>query len=96
MLYRRLQRRGIPFAAGILFENDLDYPTARALAAEVISTRGFEPISEEMVEIAKQRINACEKVICCKKNFGTFELANRELVAYAGKIGKKVEFIQEG
>lgn len=96
MLYRRLQRRGIPFAAGILFENDLDYPTARALAAEVISTRGFEPISEEMVEIAKQRINVCEKVICCKKNFGTFELANRELVAYAGKIGKKVEFIQEG
>ena len=25
-VYRRLQRMGIPFAAGILHENDVDYP----------------------------------------------------------------------
>ena len=33
-LFRRLQREGIPFAAGILWENDLDCPAARALASE--------------------------------------------------------------
>lgn len=31
-IFRQLQRKGIPFAAGILYENDLDYPTAKALA----------------------------------------------------------------
>ena len=37
--YRRLQREGIPFATGILFQNDLDYPVAKALAqAKVIGT----------------------------------------------------------
>ena len=92
-LYHRLQRQGIPFATGILFENDLDYPTARVLATEVIKTKGFEPISEKMIKIAKQRIDTCEKVICCKKHFGTFELANRELMEYAERIGKKVEFM---
>lgn len=96
MFYRRLQRRGIPFAAGILFENDLDYPAARALAAEVISVKGFEPIPEKVIEMAKKRIAACEKVLCCKKSFGTFELANRELAEYAGQIGKEVIFIKEG
>ena len=34
--YRRLQREGIPFATGILFQNDLDYPVAKALAAKVV------------------------------------------------------------
>ncbi len=37
-VYRRLQRQGIPFATGILWENDLDYPAARSLAAEVVGT----------------------------------------------------------
>ena len=31
-VFRKLQRDGIPFAAGILWENDLDYPAAKALA----------------------------------------------------------------
>ena len=40
-VFRRLQREGIPFAAGILWENDLDYPSAKALAAEVVSEKAF-------------------------------------------------------
>ncbi len=95
-LYRRLQRRGIPFAAGILFENDLDYPIARALAAEVIMAKGFEPISDEVIAAAKKRIETCETVLCCKKTFGTFELANSELIAYARQSGKRIELVQEG
>ena len=31
-VYRQLQRRGIPFTAGVLQENDVDYPVAKALA----------------------------------------------------------------
>ncbi len=92
-LYRRLQRRGIPFAAGILFENDLDYPIARALAAEVIKAESFEPIADELIVEAKRRIDTCETVLCCKKTFGTFELANSELMKYAKQSGKKMELV---
>ena len=41
-VYRKLQRMGIPFAAGILHENDMDYPIAVALAAKVISEAPFD------------------------------------------------------
>ena len=93
MLYHSLQRQAVPFATGIIFENDLDYPTAVALATEVISTRAFEPIPEKIIEVAKQRLEACEKVICCKKDFGTFELANYKLLDYAKGCGKSIEYI---
>ena len=49
-VYRKLQRQGVPFAAGILSENDIDYPVARALASEVVSEAPFEPIREETFE----------------------------------------------
>lgn len=92
IVYRRLQRRGIPFATGILYENDLDYPTADALAAEVISAKGFEPIPENLIETAKKKIDICEKVLCCKQSFGTFELANQKLLDYATQRGIEIEF----
>ena len=40
-VYRRLQKQDIPFIAGILAENDIDYQLARLLAAEVITTPAF-------------------------------------------------------
>ncbi len=36
-VYRALQRRGVPFAAGILPENDVDYAVAKALAVETVA-----------------------------------------------------------
>ena len=95
-VYRRLQREGTAFATGILFQNDLDYPPARALAAEVIAAEGFEPITEALVEQAKQRIDSCKRVICCKTCFGSLETANRELLAYAKSRGKVTEGGLEG
>ena len=44
-VFRRLQREGIPFAAGILWENDLDYPSAKALAVEGVSEKVFTQFS---------------------------------------------------
>lgn len=93
-IYRRLQRQGIPFATGILFQNDLDYPVAKALAAEVIEMESFEPISETRAETARERIDCCRKVICCKSVFGSLEKANEELLLYARKAGKSVEVIE--
>ena len=63
-IFRQLQRAGVPFAAGILWENDLDYPAARALAAEVVSVKAFCRIGAEAVERAKALIDQCPEVIC--------------------------------
>lgn len=90
-VYRRLQRQKIPFVTGILYENDLDYPVAKALATEVLKAESFEPISEDLLEDAKKRVALCEKVICCKEKFGTFEQANLSLLEYAKKRGMPVE-----
>ncbi len=89
--YRSLQRQGIPFAAGILFQNDLDYPVARALGTCCIAAESFEPIPEALLSRAKEKIDSCKKVICCRRSFGTFEAANRELLAYAKQSKKTIE-----
>ncbi len=78
-VYRRLQRMGIPFAAGILHENDVDYPIARALASQVISEMPFEPIREETYDRAAEVLASCGQVICCLKEFGTLNEKNRKL-----------------
>lgn len=91
--YRRLQRQGIAFDTGILFRNDLDYPVAQALASYCVAAESFEPITDTLLRDAKERMDACGKVICCKESFGTFEAANRELLEYAKEKRKEVEMI---
>ena len=89
-LFRKLQREGISFAAGILWENDLDCPAASALAFEVVVEKAFSPITQEKVERAKKLIDACGSVICTPDLDGAGEWAKelRELAAYAGRKGK--------
>lgn len=76
-VYRQLQRKGIPFAAGILSENDIDYPVAKALAAEVIAEAPFEMIREETYNRAVAVLNSCRQVICCLSEFGAVNEKNR-------------------
>ena len=94
-VYRKLQRAGIPFVTGILYENDLDYPVALALAAEVIAAAAFEPMTEDVLETAKHHVEQCEQVICCKRQFARLEQANAKLLAYAIEIGKDVSYIDK-
>lgn len=89
--YRKLQRERKAFITGIIHENDLDFPTARALAAEMVSVKAFEPVDKVVLEQAKKAIDSCSKVICCRKNFGSLEIANKELLDYARQSGKVVE-----
>ncbi|NBK92988.1 ABC transporter ATP-binding protein [bacterium 1XD21-13] len=89
-LFRRLQRDGISFAAGILWENDLDCPAAKALASEVVTERAFCPIGADKVERAKKLMDSCQRVICTLDLEGTGEWTRelKGLVGYAGEIGK--------
>ncbi|MEE1312626.1 MAG: ABC transporter ATP-binding protein [Lachnospiraceae bacterium] len=89
--YRMLQRKGKAFVTGILYENDLDCPAARALAQNCLIAEAFEPIEKQLIDEAKARIDDCQTVICCKENFGTFERANQELLEYAKRNGKEIK-----
>lgn len=84
-VYHQLQRQGIPFAAGVLHKNDVEYPIAKALAAEVIEEQPFEPISEGSFQRAAAVMDSCEKVICCLTEFGTMNRMNQRLE----EIGKR-------
>ena len=86
-VYRRLQREGIPFAAGVLPENDLDLPVAKALASVVITDRANEPISAERAEEALAVMKTCETVCCTTEQFGVVNLENRRLLEYAEEHG---------
>lgn len=87
-IFRQLQRKGIPFAAGILYENDLDYPTAKALAVRVLSAEPFEAVPEEQILAARYWIEQCSEVICCRDSFGVWDQANARLLEYAKQCGK--------
>lgn len=82
-VYQKLQRKQIPFAAGILQENDVEYAAARALGSEVVSEKAFSPISQEKIERAKQLIDSCHTCICAVDVFGPQNAACLELKEYA-------------
>lgn len=91
-IFRLLQRKQIPFAAGILYQNDIDYPVAKALATRVISVPAFSRIQEEDVEKAKEMIAKCEKIICCCQDFGEWAKANQVLLEYAEQKKISIEY----
>lgn len=82
-VYRQLQRQGIPFAAGVLHKNDLDYPVAKALAVQVVSEQPYEVIREETYEEALRVMKVCGKVILCVQEFGSGNRKNKELAQWA-------------
>lgn len=86
--YRRLQRRGIPFAAGVLHKNDMDYEVARPLASRIVCEEPFEPVSEERYQEAFHLMSRCEQVICTLTAFGTMNEANERLARAAAGMGK--------
>lgn len=86
-VYRQLNRMGIPFAAGVIHENDVEHPVAKALGVQVVTERAFEPISGEKVEEAMAILRRCERVLCSLKAFGSANAANRRLLEEAERLG---------
>lgn len=87
-VYRRLQRQGIPFAAGVLPENDLDFPVAQALAVRVISVPAFASVGEKTVAEAAEVMKGCREVFCPLDAFGPANEQNRRLLELAKQSGK--------
>ena len=77
--FRRLQRNGIPFAAGILQKNDTDYAAARHLATRVISAAPYQDIPQETYQEAARCLLACRQVLCPLTTFGPQNHMNKKL-----------------
>lgn len=86
-VYRRLQRQGVPFAAGILHENDLDHPVAAALASRLISERPYQPIGQAAFQEALAVMERCGHALCCVSAFGPLNEKNRLLAETAQAKG---------
>lgn len=84
--YRVLQKRRVPFAAGILFENDLDVPVAKALGSRVVCAPAFSPIPESALREAEEALAACKGVIDTGAPVGCYNEANQTLLRYAERF----------
>ena len=91
-VYRRLQRMGVPFAAGILHRNDLDYPVARALAAELVEEAAYQPVTAGTLARALAVLERCGKAVCTLPAFGPLNEANRLLWEAAKRNEKQVDW----
>lgn len=87
-VYRELQRKGVPFAAGILYPNAADYRLARVLAAETVTAEPFAEISDASVEQARQIMNRCGRVINTCSTFGMGNRKLKNLIEEARAAGK--------
>lgn len=85
-VFRELQKKQIPFATGVLFENDVEYQTAKALST-VIFAPAFDEIRDQEIEKAKKLIRNITKLILCKDEFGKWDRRNEELLSYARELG---------
>ncbi|MBQ4045512.1 MAG: ABC transporter ATP-binding protein, partial [Lachnospiraceae bacterium] len=90
--YRRLQKADIPFAAGILYENDIDFQLARLLAVEVVSEKNlFSDITDETYKRAAKLVSQVETVYNCGVTIGTCNRRIQDLLDQARKEGKLTE-----
>ena len=87
-VYRRLQRRDIPFAAAILYRNDIDLRAARSLAVEVVEEEPFREISDAAYEKALALIGRCRKVIDAGVTIGSCNRRIADLLEAARRAGK--------
>lgn len=87
-VYRRLQKENIPFAAGILYTNDVDYQLARLLAVQVVTEEPFQPVSDRAYQKALSLMEECEQILDAGVKTGPCNQRMKELLLTAERMGK--------
>lgn len=87
-VYRKLQKENLPFAAGILYTNDIDYQVAKLLASAVVTEEPFQEISRASFENALEWIRKCKRVICTGVKIGSCNRRMEDLQKAAQEMGK--------
>jgi iron complex transport system ATP-binding protein len=81
--YRELQRKEIPFYAGVLHENDIDCQVAQSIAHKVFAEKSFSRISENRIKEALSVLNNCHYLLYSGVEFGEMNDGNRQLLEKA-------------
>ena len=87
-VYRRLQKKGRAFYAGLLYENDCDIPVAKALATDVVAEKAFMPVSDENKNRMYKLLESVDYVIDCGCEHGEYDKINSEIIRLAESKGK--------
>ena len=87
-IYRKLRKEQIPFIAGILYQNDVDYQVAKVLATQVIEETPFEEISNRAYEEAIKAVQMCDTVIDAGVQIGSANRKLLDIIEEAKRLGK--------
>ena len=90
-VFRKLQKENVPFAAGVLYTNDIDYQLARILAMETVTEAPFQEISDGHLPAPAELMKSCERVIDTGVPVGMCNRRIEELRAEAKRLGKLAE-----
>ena len=93
-VYRALQKKNLPFCAGVLYTNDLDYRLARLLAAEVVTEKPFHEIGDAAFNRAMELVQQCDTVIDAGVAIGPCNRRMEEVLRAAekeNKLKRKIE-----
>ncbi|WP_243166056.1 ABC transporter ATP-binding protein [Acetobacterium fimetarium] len=90
LCYRALNKRGISFATGVLYHNDVDYQVAKSLASQTIVEKSFRPVSEFVYEQARKALQKCEVVIDSGFDLEGENNRNRMLLEMARHANKPI------
>ena len=93
-VYRALQKKNLPFCAGILYTNDLDYRLARLLASEVVTEKPFHEIGDAALNRAMELVQKCDTVIDAGVELGPCNRRMEEVLRAAeqeNKLKRKIE-----
>lgn len=82
-VYRMLQKHKIPFATGVLFENDVDMQIAGVLTGHIVSAPAFMYVDEHEIREAKRWIDRVQYVIDAGTPSGEQNKRCQELKDYA-------------
>jgi len=88
-VYRKLQKEQVPFAAGILYTNDIDYQLARYLAAEVVTEKPFCEISDQAIAKALKLMRGCKKIMNAGVVIGDCNRKMQRLIDEAERVNSK-------
>ena len=90
-MFRKLQKENVPFTAGVLYTNDIDYQPASILAMETENEEPYQEINEEAIARACELMKSCERVIDTGVPVGMCNRRIEELRAEAKRLGKLAE-----
>ncbi len=85
-VYRLLQKWQIPFATGILHENDIDCPVAFALSGHVVTAPAFETMTKEQLEQALEWMRKAGTLIHAGVPIGSTNKMNGRLMELAEEM----------